>query len=78
MSRPGGGVTGLGGAGGGAGRGGASGKAGAEPPLWPPPKNASLSQYEPRGVSCREAVNECDIAETCTGDSSQVGPAQPP
>ncbi|VTJ67177.1 Hypothetical predicted protein [Marmota monax] len=32
--------------------------------------------YEPRGVSCREAVNECDIAETCTGDSSQVRPAK--
>ncbi|XP_025773197.1 disintegrin and metalloproteinase domain-containing protein 11 [Puma concolor] len=31
-------------------------------------------QYEPRGVSCREAVNECDIAETCTGDSSQCPP----
>ncbi|KAL0597865.1 Disintegrin and metalloproteinase domain-containing protein 11 [Plecturocebus cupreus] len=34
-------------------------------------------KYEPRGVSCREAVNECDIAETCTGDSSQVLPAPP-
>ncbi|KAF4803849.1 Disintegrin and metalloproteinase domain-containing protein 11 [Turdus rufiventris] len=30
--------------------------------------------YEPRGVSCREAVNECDIPETCTGDSSQCPP----
>ncbi|XP_067825269.1 disintegrin and metalloproteinase domain-containing protein 11 [Heptranchias perlo] len=28
-------------------------------------------QYEPRGVICRQAVNNCDIAETCTGDSSQ-------
>ncbi|KAH0626959.1 hypothetical protein JD844_002287 [Phrynosoma platyrhinos] len=28
-------------------------------------------KYEPRGVTCREAVNECDIPETCTGDSSQ-------
>ncbi|NWI02685.1 ADA11 protein, partial [Tichodroma muraria] len=32
-------------------------------------------KYEPRGVSCREAVNECDIPETCTGDSSQVSGA---
>uniref|UniRef100_A0A8C5GCC3 Disintegrin and metalloproteinase domain-containing protein 11-like n=1 Tax=Gouania willdenowi TaxID=441366 RepID=A0A8C5GCC3_GOUWI len=24
-----------------------------------------------RGVRCRDAVNDCDIAETCTGDSSQ-------
>uniref|UniRef100_A0A8C8DPY2 ADAM metallopeptidase domain 11 n=1 Tax=Oryzias sinensis TaxID=183150 RepID=A0A8C8DPY2_9TELE len=24
-----------------------------------------------RGVTCREAVNDCDIAETCTGDTSQ-------
>lgn len=32
----------------------------------------SPAQYEPRGVSCREAVNECDIPESCTGDSSQV------
>ncbi|XP_023802522.1 disintegrin and metalloproteinase domain-containing protein 11-like [Cyanistes caeruleus] len=31
-------------------------------------------KYEPRGVSCREAVNECDIPETCTGDSSQCPP----
>uniref|UniRef100_A0A8C4LYB6 ADAM metallopeptidase domain 11 n=1 Tax=Equus asinus asinus TaxID=83772 RepID=A0A8C4LYB6_EQUAS len=31
-------------------------------------------KYEPRGVSCREAVNECDIAETCTGVSSQCPP----
>lgn len=23
-------------------------------------------------------MNECDIAETCTGDSSQVRPALPP
>lgn len=44
----------------------------------PEPRNACLPQYEPRGVSCREAVNECDIAETCTGDSSQVRPARPP
>ncbi|KAF7236571.1 Disintegrin and metalloproteinase domain-containing protein 11 [Varanus komodoensis] len=31
-------------------------------------------KYEPRGVTCREAVNECDIPETCTGDSSQCPP----
>ncbi|XP_023805374.1 disintegrin and metalloproteinase domain-containing protein 11 isoform X2 [Oryzias latipes] len=28
-------------------------------------------KYELRGVTCREAVNDCDIAETCTGDTSQ-------
>ncbi|XP_061564362.1 disintegrin and metalloproteinase domain-containing protein 11 isoform X2 [Cololabis saira] len=28
-------------------------------------------KYELRGVSCREAVNDCDIPETCAGDSSQ-------
>uniref|UniRef100_H2TH62 ADAM metallopeptidase domain 11 n=1 Tax=Takifugu rubripes TaxID=31033 RepID=H2TH62_TAKRU len=28
-------------------------------------------KYELRGVTCRESVNECDIPETCTGDSSQ-------
>ncbi|KAG9343966.1 hypothetical protein JZ751_012441 [Albula glossodonta] len=28
-------------------------------------------RYEQRGVVCREAVNECDVPETCTGDSSQ-------
>ncbi|XP_062893276.1 disintegrin and metalloproteinase domain-containing protein 11 isoform X1 [Mobula hypostoma] len=28
-------------------------------------------QYEPRGAICRQAMNDCDIAETCTGDSSQ-------
>ncbi|XP_034271957.1 disintegrin and metalloproteinase domain-containing protein 11 isoform X5 [Pantherophis guttatus] len=31
-------------------------------------------KYEPRGVTCREAVNECDVPETCTGDSSQCPP----
>ncbi|XP_009994960.1 PREDICTED: disintegrin and metalloproteinase domain-containing protein 11, partial [Chaetura pelagica] len=31
-------------------------------------------KYEPRGVACREAVNECDIPESCTGDSSQCPP----
>ncbi|XP_041830221.1 disintegrin and metalloproteinase domain-containing protein 11 isoform X2 [Melanotaenia boesemani] len=28
-------------------------------------------KYELRGVTCRNAVNDCDIPETCTGDSSQ-------
>uniref|UniRef100_A0A3B3Q8E1 ADAM metallopeptidase domain 11 n=1 Tax=Paramormyrops kingsleyae TaxID=1676925 RepID=A0A3B3Q8E1_9TELE len=28
-------------------------------------------RYESRGVVCREPVNDCDIPETCTGDSSQ-------
>lgn len=28
-------------------------------------------KYELRGVTCRDAVNDCDIPETCTGDSSQ-------
>ncbi|XP_058875471.1 disintegrin and metalloproteinase domain-containing protein 11 [Acipenser ruthenus] len=28
-------------------------------------------KYNPRGVVCREAVNDCDIPETCAGDSSQ-------
>uniref|UniRef100_A0A7N8XE80 Disintegrin and metalloproteinase domain-containing protein 11-like n=2 Tax=Mastacembelus armatus TaxID=205130 RepID=A0A7N8XE80_9TELE len=28
-------------------------------------------KYEQRGVVCRDAVNDCDIPETCTGDSSQ-------
>ncbi|XP_077662334.1 disintegrin and metalloproteinase domain-containing protein 11 [Eretmochelys imbricata] len=31
-------------------------------------------KYEPRGTPCREAVNECDIPESCTGDSSQCPP----
>ncbi|XP_061561913.1 disintegrin and metalloproteinase domain-containing protein 11-like isoform X2 [Phycodurus eques] len=28
-------------------------------------------KYELRGVTCREAVNDCDVPETCAGDSSQ-------
>ena len=32
----------------------------------------AVPQYEQRGVVCRDAVNDCDIPETCTGDSSQV------
>uniref|UniRef100_A0A8C4E9V7 Disintegrin and metalloproteinase domain-containing protein 11 n=1 Tax=Dicentrarchus labrax TaxID=13489 RepID=A0A8C4E9V7_DICLA len=31
----------------------------------------SFSPYELRGATCRNAVNDCDIPETCTGDSSQ-------
>lgn len=31
-----------------------------------------LCQYELRGATCRGSVNDCDIPETCTGDSSQV------
>lgn len=30
------------------------------------------SQFYPRGYSCRYAVNDCDISETCSGDSGQV------
>uniref|UniRef100_A0A673HJ96 ADAM metallopeptidase domain 23 n=1 Tax=Sinocyclocheilus rhinocerous TaxID=307959 RepID=A0A673HJ96_9TELE len=29
----------------------------------------SLSQFYPRGYSCRYAVNDCDISEMCSGDS---------
>ncbi|XP_036937055.1 disintegrin and metalloproteinase domain-containing protein 11 isoform X3 [Acanthopagrus latus] len=28
-------------------------------------------KYELRGATCRDSVNDCDIPETCTGDSSQ-------
>uniref|UniRef100_A0A670ZAB1 ADAM metallopeptidase domain 22 n=1 Tax=Pseudonaja textilis TaxID=8673 RepID=A0A670ZAB1_PSETE len=31
-------------------------------------------QFELKGVICREAVNDCDIPETCRGDSSQCSP----
>uniref|UniRef100_A0A3B5MMW9 ADAM metallopeptidase domain 23 n=1 Tax=Xiphophorus couchianus TaxID=32473 RepID=A0A3B5MMW9_9TELE len=30
--------------------------------------------FYPRGYSCRYAVNDCDISETCTGDSGQCPP----
>uniref|UniRef100_A0A8C9U5V4 ADAM metallopeptidase domain 23 n=1 Tax=Scleropages formosus TaxID=113540 RepID=A0A8C9U5V4_SCLFO len=30
--------------------------------------------FYPRGYGCRYAVNDCDISETCTGDSGQVKP----
>lgn len=32
----------------------------------------SSFQFFPRGYSCRYAVNDCDITETCSGDSGQV------
>ena len=32
----------------------------------------SSHQFYPRGYSCRYAVNDCDISETCSGDSGQV------
>ncbi|OXB76874.1 UNVERIFIED_CONTAM: hypothetical protein H355_002567 [Colinus virginianus] len=41
------------------------------------PQLNSLSWYMtffPRGYDCRYAVNECDIAEFCTGDSGQCPP----
>ncbi|KAM6451014.1 disintegrin and metalloproteinase domain-containing protein 22 isoform 9-T9 [Liasis olivaceus] len=31
-------------------------------------------QFELKGVVCREAVNDCDIPESCKGDSSQCSP----
>ncbi|XP_061441692.1 disintegrin and metalloproteinase domain-containing protein 22 isoform X2 [Rhineura floridana] len=31
-------------------------------------------QFEAKGVVCREAVNDCDIPERCTGDSNQCSP----
>ncbi|KAL7869904.1 hypothetical protein AOLI_G00138920 [Acnodon oligacanthus] len=31
-------------------------------------------RYEQRGVVCRDAVNDCDVPEMCTGDSSQCPP----
>ncbi|XP_070584265.1 disintegrin and metalloproteinase domain-containing protein 22 [Erythrolamprus reginae] len=34
----------------------------------------SKCQFELKGVVCREAVNDCDIPETCKGDSSQCSP----
>ncbi|XP_035187563.1 disintegrin and metalloproteinase domain-containing protein 23 isoform X8 [Oxyura jamaicensis] len=33
-----------------------------------------LVSFFPRGYDCRYAVNECDIAEFCTGDSGQCPP----
>ncbi|XP_030642389.1 disintegrin and metalloproteinase domain-containing protein 23 [Chanos chanos] len=34
----------------------------------------STCLFYPRGYSCRYAVNDCDISETCTGDSGQCPP----
>ncbi|XP_068942305.1 disintegrin and metalloproteinase domain-containing protein 22 isoform X2 [Petaurus breviceps papuanus] len=31
-------------------------------------------KFQPIGTVCREAVNDCDIQETCTGNSSQCAP----
>ncbi|XP_072507651.1 disintegrin and metalloproteinase domain-containing protein 22 isoform X1 [Notamacropus eugenii] len=31
-------------------------------------------KFQPMGTVCREAVNDCDIQETCTGNSSQCAP----
>ncbi|XP_040187175.1 disintegrin and metalloproteinase domain-containing protein 11 [Rana temporaria] len=31
-------------------------------------------RHEPRGTVCRESVNECDVQETCPGDSSVCPP----
>ncbi|XP_076848732.1 disintegrin and metalloproteinase domain-containing protein 23 isoform X1 [Brachyhypopomus gauderio] len=34
----------------------------------------STCLFLPRGYSCRYAVNDCDISETCSGDSGQCPP----
>ncbi|KAK3569233.1 hypothetical protein QTP86_026523 [Hemibagrus guttatus] len=34
----------------------------------------STCLFYPRGFSCRYAVNDCDISETCSGDSGQCPP----
>ncbi|XP_048641402.1 disintegrin and metalloproteinase domain-containing protein 22 isoform X2 [Marmota marmota marmota] len=31
-------------------------------------------KFQPMGTVCREAVNDCDISETCSGNSSQCAP----
>ncbi|XP_053117883.1 disintegrin and metalloproteinase domain-containing protein 22 isoform X8 [Hemicordylus capensis] len=31
-------------------------------------------RFEAKGVVCREAVNDCDIPESCTGESNQCSP----
>ncbi|XP_074155019.1 disintegrin and metalloproteinase domain-containing protein 23 isoform X2 [Sminthopsis crassicaudata] len=36
--------------------------------------NSTTCLFQPRGYNCREGVNDCDITETCTGDSGQCPP----
>ncbi|XP_028992399.1 disintegrin and metalloproteinase domain-containing protein 23 isoform X1 [Betta splendens] len=36
--------------------------------------NSTSCLLYPRGYSCRYAVNDCDISETCSGDSGQCPP----
>uniref|UniRef100_A0A6I8NCB4 ADAM metallopeptidase domain 22 n=1 Tax=Ornithorhynchus anatinus TaxID=9258 RepID=A0A6I8NCB4_ORNAN len=31
-------------------------------------------KFQPKGTVCRDAVNDCDISETCTGNTSQCAP----
>ncbi|TSM68857.1 Disintegrin and metalloproteinase domain-containing protein 23 [Bagarius yarrelli] len=36
--------------------------------------DCGVRAFYPRGFSCRYAVNDCDISETCSGDSGQCPP----